>query len=185
MISLSLIQVMLERPPKKILIIGLPGSGKSTFAHSIAKKIKLPVYHLDKYLYTSGWVEKDWNSILTIQKKIVSQSEWIIDGNNIHSLELRYNTAHLVVYLKYSRLVCIYRVIKRIFCKNHEIDDRAEGCSELFKWWLIKYIWQFKSLTQSHIDSMIKRYPNVKVITITSDNCLLKLEEELISAQDI
>ncbi|MFW5904155.1 MAG: AAA family ATPase [Candidatus Saliniplasma sp.] len=33
----------------KIAIIGSPGSGKSTFAKKLGKKLNIPVYHLDSY----------------------------------------------------------------------------------------------------------------------------------------
>lgn len=38
---------------QKICIFGRPGSGKSTFALQLHKKLNLPLYHLDKYFYKS------------------------------------------------------------------------------------------------------------------------------------
>ena len=32
---------------KKIIVIGCPGSGKTTFSLKLAEKIKLPLFHLD------------------------------------------------------------------------------------------------------------------------------------------
>ena len=47
---------------KKIIIIGCPGSGKSTFARNLAAKTNLPLYYLDM-LY--------WNADKTIVSKEV------------------------------------------------------------------------------------------------------------------
>ena len=41
------------------MIFGRPGSGKSTFANQLGKKLKLLVYPLDKYFYVRNWVERD------------------------------------------------------------------------------------------------------------------------------
>ena len=32
---------------KKVIVIGCPGSGKSTFSRALAEKMGLPLYHLD------------------------------------------------------------------------------------------------------------------------------------------
>lgn len=169
--------------PTKIAIIGLPGGGKSTFAHFLSKKTKIPVFHLDKYIYDPGWVQRGQQSIESIQNWMINQSTWIIDGNNIPSLELRYSTADLVLYLKYSKLLCLYRVVKRFFFKNREIDDRAEGCKERLEWWLIKYIWQFDKFIDPVLMRLKKLYGNTKLIIVHSDRDLEKLEKILIHSR--
>lgn len=63
---------------KKILVIGCPGSGKSTFAKTLHSITDIPLFHLDM-LY--------WNSDKTIVDKhifkmklwnILQENEWII-----------------------------------------------------------------------------------------------------------
>ena len=41
---------------KKIIIIGSPGAGKSTFSFALAEKTGLPLYHIDKLFWKAGWV---------------------------------------------------------------------------------------------------------------------------------
>lgn len=53
-----------EQPPQlpdfnKIMVFGLPGSGKSTFATKLAQFLNLPIYHLDKHFYVENWIERD------------------------------------------------------------------------------------------------------------------------------
>lgn len=36
---------------KRIAVIGLPGSGKSTFATRLGKTLRIPVHHLDKHMF--------------------------------------------------------------------------------------------------------------------------------------
>ena len=37
----------------KIMVIGCPGGGKSTFARALGEIIKLPVYHLDMLFWNA------------------------------------------------------------------------------------------------------------------------------------
>lgn len=52
--------------PKKIMIFGRPGSGKSTFATWLSQSLDLPLHHLDKHFYIRNWVERDYNEFLQI-----------------------------------------------------------------------------------------------------------------------
>lgn len=43
----------------KIAIVGISGSGKSTFARSLSVKTGLPLHHMDSLYWTSNWIEVD------------------------------------------------------------------------------------------------------------------------------
>jgi adenylate kinase family enzyme len=44
--------------PKKIAVIGLPGSGKSTFSFKLGKILSIPVHHLDRHMFEPGGKKK-------------------------------------------------------------------------------------------------------------------------------
>lgn len=54
--------------PKRIMIFGIPGSGKSTFALKLSRLLNLPLFHLDKYFFVSGWEERNYEEFLQIQQ---------------------------------------------------------------------------------------------------------------------
>jgi adenylate kinase family enzyme len=109
----------------RIMIFGRPGSGKSTFALMLHNITFIPLYHLDKYFFSSNWKEVEYKDFLEIQKSIVDQEKWIIDGNSTKSFEVRYARANLPIYFNYPRYICYWRVFKRLFYKNKCIDDRT------------------------------------------------------------
>lgn len=162
----------------RICIFGRPGSGKSTVAYKLAEKMKVPLYHLDKYFYVGGWVERDYQEFINIQQCMVNQDAWIIDGNSLKSLEMRYARAQVCLYFNFPRSVCLLRLIKRYFVKNRAIDDRAEGCQEALRWRLIKYMWTYEyrqNYRLLHLINDLKvRYPQVKFIEIKNADDLEK-----------
>ena len=40
---------------QRILVIGGSGAGKSTFSVELAKKLNLPLVHLDRLFWRAGW----------------------------------------------------------------------------------------------------------------------------------
>lgn len=167
----------------RIMIFGRPGSGKSTFALKLAKKFDLPLYHLDKYFFTTNWIQRDYEDFLEDQYAIVAQKDWIIDGNSLQSLSIRYSEADICIYFNYPRLLCLWRLIKRNFTKNTEIDDRAQGCPERISWSLIKYMWTFEYRLNNRLTQQLQMfqelYPQVKFYAVHNDQELEKVMAEL------
>lgn len=153
----------------RIMIFGRPGSGKSTFSLKIHKDTGIVLHHLDRYFFIEDWIERNHQEFLTIQQSIVENSQWIIDGNCIRSLEMRYSRADICIYFNYPKLLCLWRIFKRLFYKNTEINDRAEGCNERLSWKLIKYIWTFEYRVEHSIKQLREKYPNVIFIEVTND----------------
>jgi adenylate kinase family enzyme len=169
----------------RIMIFGRPGSGKSTFAYALHKSINLPLHHLDKHFFTKNWVERDTQEFLRIQQSIVDEDLWIIDGNSIKSLEMRYARADLVLHFNYPRWICYWRVFKRIFDKNLEIDDRAECCPERASWKLLKYMWGYEKRVEEPIAYLKDKYPNVPFVEISNDRELNTFERDLIDCEEV
>lgn len=163
----------------KIMIFGRPGSGKSTFANQLGKSLGLPVYHLDKYFYVENWVERNYLEFLDIQQDLVSQDNWIIDGNATKSFEMRYVEADVAIYLLLPRYICFWRIFKRYWFKDEAIDDRAPECPERFSWKFLFYAWTFDKRVKAQIKFLQKYYPQVKFYKIQSDQQLLEIRKQL------
>ncbi|MBA3239486.1 MAG: hypothetical protein H0T62_14245 [Parachlamydiaceae bacterium] len=65
---------------KKFALIGLPGSGKSTFASKLGRILNLPVHHLDKHMFEPDGKKKDKKEFIEIQKAMLDEKAWLVEG---------------------------------------------------------------------------------------------------------
>ncbi len=155
---------------QRIMIFGIPGSGKSTFAMQLGDLLQLPVFHLDRHFYIENWIERNYDEFLQIQKSLVEKEAWIIDGNNSKSFEIRFSRADTILYFRFNRFLCLWRIFKRLFFKDQRISDRAEGCSETVRLSLIRYLWGYDKRVRHKIEDLRARYPQVVFHEIRNRN---------------
>lgn len=92
---------------KKIMIIGSPGSGKSTFARKLRDKSGLPLFYLDMIKHKPDRTEilrEEFNIKLA---EIIKMPEWIIDGNYQRTLEVRMEKADTIILFELPTEVCL------------------------------------------------------------------------------
>ena len=172
----------IQTKPQRIMIMGRSGSGKSTFSIKLQNILNIPLFHLDKYFFTTRWQQRDYQEFLSMQQSLVEKPCWIIDGNSTKSFEMRYSQADVCLYFNFPKWLCYYRVFKRLFHKHSAIDDRAPGCYETVTWSLLKYMWGFDARVQPILDMLKSKYPKVKFIEIKSHHDVLYFEGILLSA---
>ena len=74
---------------QKVIVIGCPGAGKSTFARRLRDITKLPLYYLDMLWHKpdrTNISREEFDARLT---EILGSGTWIIDGNDQRTLEVR------------------------------------------------------------------------------------------------
>lgn len=126
----------------RIVIIGSPGAGKSTFARRLGDILGIKVYHLDRYFWKSGWHEETRDSRIEIQKRLIQNECWIIEGTYLSSSDERLHAADTIIFLDMPRLLCLFRVLKRrIEYNKKQRPDLAEGCPEKIRFpYLLKVL---------------------------------------------
>ena len=142
---------------KKIMIIGSPGAGKSTFSFALAEKTGLPLYHLDKMFWREGWVNVSKDELDAQIKDVLRKDEWIIDGNYSRTIPMRLEKCDTVFYLDYPRLVCFFGVVRRVLGSLGKTrPDMAEGCPERFDLEFLQYTWKFRKKQRAVILALLE-----------------------------
>lgn len=155
---------------KRVIILGLPGSGKTTFALKLAQKLNIPLHHLDRHFFLANWVERPKEDFLSIHQSLLDTPDWILDGNAIHSLPIRYPHADLILYFRFNRLLCLFRLIKRLFTSRSHVQDRAHGCREVLTWKLIRYMWTLNARIGPLLQKLQAQYPKPELHILTSQS---------------
>ena len=98
---------------EKVIIIGCPGSGKSTFGRKLKHITGLPLYHLDMMFWNEDKTTVSKEIFIERLQEVMSNPKWIIDGNYGGSMEMRIKECDTVFFLDYPTEVCIDGIIKR------------------------------------------------------------------------
>jgi len=98
---------------RRVLVIGSPGAGKSTFARELARRTGLPLTHLDAEYWRPDWVRPrvaEWE----VKVRGLIAAAWILDGNYTTTALLRAARTDTVVVLDYPRTLCLYRAVRHL-----------------------------------------------------------------------
>ena len=98
---------------KKIIVIGCPGSGKSTFSKSLHNVTGIPLFHLDMMFWNGDKTTVEKSVFLERLLKVIQNSEWIIDGNYGATMDLRMQACDTIVFLDYPLDVCLNGIKER------------------------------------------------------------------------
>lgn len=129
---------------RRVLVLGCPGAGKSTLARSLGEALSLPVVHLDKLWWKSGWVNRTEGEFDALLDAVLLGEEWVIDGNYLRTLPRRLERCDAVVLLDYPRRVCLFRALRRILTwRGRTRPDMAADCPERLDGEFVRWIWDF------------------------------------------
>lgn len=149
---------------KRIMIIGCPGSGKSTFARSLTAKTGLPLYYLDMMYWNPDRTIKPKEEFRAALRETVALPEWIIDGNYGSTLELRMEACDTVIFLDYPLEVCLSGVEERRGKPRPDMPwVETEPDLEF-----IEFITKFNEESRPMIVGLLEQYKNKNVIVFTS-----------------
>ena len=98
---------------KKVIVIGCPGSGKSTFSRALHNKTGIPLYHLDMMYWNADKTTVEKNVFLERLSVVLEKDEWIIDGNYGSTMELRMVACDTVIFLDYPLEICLDGIKER------------------------------------------------------------------------
>ncbi|MAG01778.1 hypothetical protein CMI42_00415 [Candidatus Pacearchaeota archaeon] len=101
----------------KIYILGPQGSGKTTFAKMISKKLRIPVFSLDDIYWKKKYTIKrnETQKKKSLDKILKGKKKWIIEGLSTSFVDKAIRQAELVIWLDLNHKLLSYRVIKRQF----------------------------------------------------------------------
>ena len=145
---------------KKVIVVGCPGSGKSTFARKLQEKTGLPLYYLDMI-----WHKPD-KTTLTKEEfdeklhELITRDEWIIDGNYSRTLEPRLQACDTAFVFDLPLEVCLAGAQARVGTKRIDMPWEETELSQEF----LNYILSFSQQQLPRLLQLARQYSAQKQV---------------------
>ena len=149
---------------KKVIVIGCPGGGKSTFSRKLRDKTGLPLYHLDRIWHKPDKSHITQEAFDRALKDILSTEHWIIDGNYGRTIELRLQACDTVFFLDLPTEVCLEGARARVGLKREDMPWVEEELDEEFA----AFIRDFADCEKPRIYELFAAYPDKAVVILRS-----------------
>ncbi len=124
---------------KRILVLGCPGSGKSTFARRLQAKLGLPLHHLDMLYHLPDRTTVSREIFDERLGDILAQDAWIIDGNYSRTVPMRLAFADTVFLFDLPTRDCIRGVEERIGKPRDDMPWRETEFDPEFKEYILSF----------------------------------------------
>lgn len=126
-------------PFQKIIIIGSPGAGKSTFARKLRDLTGLPLHYLDLIYHKPDRTTIPREEFDAKLEEILSSERWIIDGNYQRTIERRLQACDTVFLLDYPVEKCLEGAQERVGRKREEMPWVEETLDEDFRQFILEF----------------------------------------------
>ena len=149
---------------KKIIVIGCPGSGKSTVSRVLHNKTGIPLYHLDMMYWNADKTTVEKSVFLERLSAVLEKDEWIIDGNYGSTMELRMAVCDTVIFLDYPLDVCLDGIKDRRGKPRSdmpwiETEEDAE---------FIEFIKSYNEQQKPKVFELLEKYSDKNIIVLES-----------------
>lgn len=124
---------------KRVLVIGCPGAGKSTFSRKLSAKTGLPIHYLDMIWHTPDRTNIGKEEFDKRLESILQPDEWIIDGNYLRTMPRRLEECDTVFFLDIPLDDCLAGVTGRLGKPREDMPWVDTEFDEDFHQWILGF----------------------------------------------
>jgi adenylate kinase family enzyme len=100
-------------PGRRIVVLGVTGSGKTTLAATLARRLSVPHVEMDALHWDAGWTEAPDDIFRERTALALAGDAWVADGNYSKIRDIAWGRADTLVWLDYSLSLILWRLVRR------------------------------------------------------------------------
>lgn len=139
---------------QKVLVIGCPGAGKSTFARRLRDATGLPLCYLDRLWHKPDRTHITREEFDRVLAEWLARPAWILDGDYSRTLPQRLEACDTVFFLDFPLEVCLAGVENRRGAQRPDMPWVEEELDAEF----LQYILDFGQAQLPAIRAMLEPY---------------------------
>lgn len=120
------------KKPLNIIIVGSPGSGKTTLSKHLSYCLNVPAIELDYYHFKENWVEVEDEIMVKKVDEMTSVPGWIADGNYKTLRFLLWKRADVLIWLNIPFFTNLRRLLVRTIHRAYTKKPLWHGNQESF-----------------------------------------------------
>ncbi|MEX0941049.1 MAG: AAA family ATPase [Pseudomonadales bacterium] len=83
---------------KRINVVGVSGSGKSTFSRALAEAMGIPYIEMDDLFWQPDWQQPDDETFYATLRSALEPDVWVLDGNYARTMPIKWERADTVIW---------------------------------------------------------------------------------------
>ncbi|MBI3544130.1 MAG: AAA family ATPase [Deltaproteobacteria bacterium] len=97
----------------RIVIVGTSGSGKTTAARELSRRLGVEHHELDALYWLGGWRPRDPQEFRARVAELAARPAWIIEGHDARVRDLTWSRADAIVWLDLPLPTILARALRR------------------------------------------------------------------------
>jgi adenylate kinase family enzyme len=169
------VRAMPTKDLRRVSVVGVSGSGKSTFGRRLAERIGAPYVELDALHHGPGWTEATAEELRARVGPLVEGERWVIDGNYQRKLgDLVVARADTVVWLDLPVRVWFPRLARRTFGRALTRQELWNGNREQLRFLVTErpnifgWAWRSHRRNRRELEPWVAAHPNARLVRLRS-----------------
>ena len=151
-------------PGRRIIVLGCPGSGKSTLSRRLHELTGIPLTHLDNVWWKPDRTHIPRDEFDRELAELLRGESWILDGDYSRTYVPRFSACDTAVFLDLDTRECLEGIRQRAGRERSDIpwtEDRTDPG-------LMREVLEYRDVNRPAILSLFGRYAGIRKIVLGS-----------------
>ena len=162
-----------DRVPRRIVIAGTSGAGKTTLARQVGEKLGLPHTEIDALFHGPDWTPRP--EFQADIEELVQQERWVTEWQYPAARPLLAAHADTLLWLDYPRALIMWRVVKRTLKRWATREELWNGNREPGLWHafthkegIARWAWETYELTEERVRQLEASGAQIDIVRLRS-----------------